>query len=39
MEITHKARKFFKEAMMMEEYYNTNNLVVGLACLYRDNHI
>lgn len=39
LEITDKARKFYKEAMMMEDYYSTNNLVSGLACLYRDNHI
>ena len=28
-----------KEAMMMEDYYSTNNLASGLACLYRDNHL
>lgn len=39
LEITDKARKFYKEAMLMEDYYSTHNLVVGLACLYRDNHI
>lgn len=39
LEITDKARKFYKEAMMMEDYYSTNNLVSGLACLYRDNHL
>lgn len=39
LEITDKARKFYKEAMMMADYYSTNNLVSGLACLYRDNHI
>lgn len=39
LEITDKARKFYKEAMMMEDYYSTNNLVSVLACLYRDNHI
>lgn len=39
LEITDKARKFYKEAMMMEDYYSTNNLVSRLACLYRDNHI
>ena len=39
LEITAKARNFYKEAMMMEDYYSTNNLVSGLACLYRDNHL
>ena len=39
MEITDKARKFYKEAMIMEDYYRTNNLVSGLACLYRDEHL
>ena len=39
LEITDKARKFYKESMMMEDYYSTNNLVSGLACLYRDNHL
>ena len=39
LEITDKARKFYKEAMMMEDYYSTNNLASGLACLYRDNHL
>ena len=39
LEITDKARKFYKEAMMMEDSYSTNNLVSGLACLYHDNHI
>lgn len=39
LEITDKARKFYKEAMMMEDYYRTNNLVSGLACLYRDEHL
>ncbi len=39
MEIMDKARKFNKEAMLMEEYYNSNNLLFGLAALYRNGHI
>lgn len=39
LEITDNARKFFKEAMKMEEYYRNSQLVVGLACLYQDKHI
>jgi len=39
MEITDNARKFFKEAMKMEEYYRNSQLVVGLASLYQDHHI
>jgi len=39
LEITDNARKFFKEAMKMEEYYRNSQLVGGLACLYQDHHI
>ena len=39
LEITDKARKFYKEAMIMEDYYRNGNLMMGLACLYRDEHI
>jgi len=39
LEITDNARKFFKEAMKMEDYYRNSQLVVGLACLYQDHHI
>lgn len=39
MEITDRARKFYKEAMMMEDYYSPNNIEMGLTCLYRDGHL
>ena len=34
MQITAKARKFYKEAMGMEEYYRNSMLLMGLANLY-----
>ncbi len=39
MEITMKARKFYKEAMEMEDYYSNTYPDLGLATLYRDGHI
>ncbi len=34
MQITDKARKFYKKAMQMEEYYRNTMLLPGLANLY-----
>ena len=34
MQITSKARKFYKEAMEMEEYYRNSMLLMGLANLH-----
>lgn len=39
MEITKLARDFYKEAMMMEDYYRTSNLEIGIARLFQDGHI
>ncbi len=39
MEITKMARDFYKEAMDMENYYSTSNLIIGIAALFRDGHI
>ncbi len=39
MMITNTARKFYKEAMTMEEYYRNTMLLAGLANLYHYNHI
>ncbi len=39
MEITKMARDFYKEAMMMEDYYSTSNLEIGIARLFQDGHI
>lgn len=34
LQITNEARKFFKEAMEMEDYYRNSMLLTGLANLY-----
>ena len=34
MQITAKARNFYKEAMELEEYYRNSMLLIGLANLY-----
>lgn len=39
MEITKMARDFYKEAMDMENFYRTSNLIIGIAALFRDGHI
>lgn len=39
MQITDKARKFYKEAMGMEEYHRPSMLLTGLAKLYFNKHI
>ncbi len=39
MQITDKSRKFYKEAMEMEDYYRPTMLLTGLAALYLHKHI
>lgn len=39
MMITDKARKFYKEAMRMEEYYRNSMMVIGLLNLYEDGYL
>ncbi len=39
MQITDKSRKFYKEAMEMEDYYRNSMLLIGLANLYYRKHI
>ena len=34
LQITNEARKFYKEAMEMEDYYRNSMLMIGLANLY-----
>jgi hypothetical protein len=39
MEITYKARQFYKEAMRMEDYYRNSVIIIGLSNLYIDGYI
>lgn len=39
MLITAESRKFYKEAMKMEDYYRNSMLIPGLACLYQDGYL
>ena len=39
MMITDKARKFYKEAMRMEDYYRTSMLVIGLLNLFHEGYL
>lgn len=39
MMITDKARKFYKEAMHMEDYYRTSMLTIGLLNLFHDGYL
>ena len=39
MMITDKARKFYKEAMRMEDYYRTSMLAIGLLNLHHDGYL
>lgn len=39
MEIADKARRFYKEAMQMEDFYRNSFMVSGLACLLRDGYL
>lgn len=39
MKITKESKKFFKEAMRMEDFYRNTFMSTGLAHLYRDGHI
>ncbi len=39
LQITNKARKFYKEAMEMEDFYRNTMLLTGLANLYYHKHI
>lgn len=39
MTITDKARKFYKEAMNMEDYYRNSMLTIGLAKLLHDGYL
>ncbi len=39
MQITDKSRKFYKEAMEMEDYYRNTMLLEGLANLYYRKYI
>lgn len=37
--ITDTARKFYKEAMLMDEWFKNSMLIIGLANLYLGQHI
>lgn len=39
MAITDMARKFYKEAMQMEDYYRNSMLIIGLLNLLHDGYI
>jgi hypothetical protein len=39
MEITNKARLFYKEAERMEDFYRNSQLLIGLSYLYHDGHL
>lgn len=39
MAITDKARKFYKEAMLMEDYYQNSKLLIGLLTLVNSGYI
>ena len=39
MMITDKARKFYKEAMQLEDYYRNSLLPSGLVILFRDGYL
>lgn len=39
MQITDNARKFYKEAMTMEDYFRNAMLLTGLANLYYHKHV
>ena len=39
LQITNEARKFYKEAMEMEDYYRSSMLMIGLANLYHHHLI
>ena len=39
MMITDKARKFYKEAMRMEDYYRTSMIAIGLLNLHHDGYL
>ena len=39
MMITDKARKFYKEAMQMEDYYRTSMLAIGILNLFHDGYL
>lgn len=39
MTVTDKSRKFYKEAMRMEDYYRNSMLTIGLANLLHDGYL
>lgn len=39
MMLTDKARRFYKEAMQMEDYYRNTMLAIGLLNLYREGYL
>lgn len=39
MLITDKVRKFYKEAMQMEDYYRNSMLIIGLLNLLHDGYL